>query len=191
MNTYNKDNVLRDFNTLLDLYLNSSSEEKKINIYSQMLFIYNIEPKLVKGSKLFSYKPSNYSIYTRKRESARKKRYLELDNLTRKICFNLWEEINKYYPLDTSRVPNDIYSYEEYVSMLRTFFKENFPSDLELFNKDIEENNLTIRKSFPFSNANIYYLESLKKYYINIEYYKKIGRASCRKECRSRWSPYH
>ena len=33
MNTYNKDNVLRDFNTLLDLYLNSSSEEKKINIY--------------------------------------------------------------------------------------------------------------------------------------------------------------
>ena len=43
MNTYNKDNVLRDFNTLLDLYLNSSSEEKKINIYSQMLFIYNIE----------------------------------------------------------------------------------------------------------------------------------------------------
>ena len=52
MNTYNKDNVLRDFNTLLDLYLNSSSEEKKINIYSQMLFIYNIEPKLVKGSKL-------------------------------------------------------------------------------------------------------------------------------------------
>ena len=166
MNTYNIDNVLRDYNTLLDLYLNSSSEEKKINIYSQMLFIYNIEPKLVKGSKLFSYKPSNYSIYTRKRESARKKRYLELDNLTRKICFNLWEEINKYYPLDTSRVPNDIYSYEEYVSMLRTFFKENFPSDLELFNKDIEENNLTFRKSFPFSNANIYYLESLKKYYI-------------------------
>ena len=157
MNTYNIDNVLRDYNTLLDLYLNSSSEEKKINIYSQMLFIYNIEPKLVKGSKLFSYKPSNYSIYTRERESARKKRYLELDNLTRKICFNLWEEINKYYPLDTSRVPNDIYSYEEYVSMLRTFFKENFPSDLELFNKDIEENNLTIRKSFPFSNANIYY----------------------------------
>ena len=139
MNTYNIDNVLRDYNTLLDLYLNSSSEEKKINIYSQMLFIYNIEPKLVKGSKLFSYKPSNYSIYTRERESARKKRYLELDNLTRKICFNLWEEINKYYPLDTSRVPNDIYSYEEYVSMLRTFFKENFPSDLELFNKDIEE----------------------------------------------------
>lgn len=175
MNTYNIDNVLRDFNTLLDLYLNSSSEEKKINIYSQMLFIYNIEPKLVKGSKLFSYKPSNYSIYTRKRETARKKRYLELDNLTRKICFNLWEEINKYYPLDTSRVPNDIYSYEEYVSMLRTFFKENFPSDLELFNKDIEENNLTIRKSFPFSNANIYYLESLKKYYINIEYYKRLN----------------
>ncbi len=32
--------------------------------------------------------------------------------------------------------------------MLRTFFKENFPSDLELFNKDIEENNLTIRKRF-------------------------------------------
>ena len=94
MNTYNKDNVLRDYNTLLDLYLNSSSEEKKINIYSQMLFIYNIEPKLVKGSKLFSYKPSNYSIYTRERESARKKRYLELDNLTRKICFNLWEEIS-------------------------------------------------------------------------------------------------
>lgn len=29
MNTYNKDNVLRDFNTLLDLYLNSSSEEKR------------------------------------------------------------------------------------------------------------------------------------------------------------------
>ena len=47
MNTYNIDNVLRDYNTLLDLYLNSSSEEKKINIYSQMLFIYNIEPKLV------------------------------------------------------------------------------------------------------------------------------------------------
>ena len=59
--------------------------------------------------------------------------------------------------------------------MLRTFFKENFPSDLELFNKDIEENNLTIRKSFPFSNANIYYLESLKKYYINIEYYKRLN----------------
>ena len=54
MNTYNIDNVLRDYNTLLDLYLNSSSEEKKIHIYSQMLFIYNIEPKLVKDSKLFS-----------------------------------------------------------------------------------------------------------------------------------------
>ena len=73
MNTYNKDNVLRDFNTLLDLYLNSSSEEKKINIYSQMLFIYNIEPKLVKGSKLFSYNQV-IIVFTQEKENQQEKK---------------------------------------------------------------------------------------------------------------------
>ena len=174
MNTYNKDNILDNFNALVDLYLNSSSEEEKKNIYSQMLFIYNIEPKLAKSCRLFSYKPKNYNAYLKEKEAQKKRRYLELDCLTRNICFNLWDEINKYYPLDTNRVSNGIYSYEEYMSILRNFFKEKFPSDLELFSSDIEENNLIIRKSFPFSNANIYYLESLKKYYINIEYYKRL-----------------
>ena len=41
MNTYNKDNVLRDYNTLLDLYLNSSSEEKKI-IYIVRCYLFII-----------------------------------------------------------------------------------------------------------------------------------------------------
>ena len=73
MNTYNKDNVLRDFNTLLDLYLNSSSEEKKINIYSQMLFIYNIEPKLV---KIVNYLVINQVIivFTQEKENQQEKK---------------------------------------------------------------------------------------------------------------------
>ena len=175
MNTYNIDNVLRDFNTLLDLYLNSSNEEEKINIYSQMQFIYNIDSKLAKSTRVCNYKPSNYNGYIKEKELIKKRRYLELDGLTRKICFNLWEEINKYYPLDTTIIFSNTYSYERYLSILRSFFREKFPSDLVLFDKDTEENNLIIRKSFPFSYANIYYLESLKKYYINIEYYKKIN----------------
>ena len=32
MNTYNKDNILDDFNALVDLYLNSSSAEERKNI---------------------------------------------------------------------------------------------------------------------------------------------------------------
>ena len=73
MNTYNKDNVLRDYNTLLDLYLNSFSEEKKINIYSQMLFIYNIEPKLVKGSKLLVINQV-IIVFTQEKENQQEKK---------------------------------------------------------------------------------------------------------------------
>ena len=31
----------------------------------------------------------------------------------------------------------------------------------------------------------------LPKIYVKRKRYTKIGRASCREECRSRWSPYH
>lgn len=175
MNTYNIDNVLDDFNALVDLYLNSSSAEERKNIYSQMLFIYNFEPKLAKACRLFSYKPKNYNAYLREKETHKKRRYSELDGLTRNICFNLWDEINKYYPLDTINIFNDKYSYEDYLNILRCFLKKTFPGDLELFNNDITQNNLIIKKGFLFSTANIFYLELLKKYYINIEYYKGLN----------------
>ncbi len=175
MNTYNINNVLEDFNKLVDLYLSSSSDEEKKNIYSQMLFIYNIDPKLAKGSKLFSYKPKNYNAYLKKKEQSKKMEYAKLDSLTRHICFNLWEEINKYYPLYTSIIFDNSYDYKNYANILECFFKKNFPKDLDLFQNDIRQNNLIIKKGFLFSCANIFYLESLSKYYINIEYYGKLN----------------
>ena len=59
MHKYNKEVVLNDFDKLVSLYLNSNSDIEKNSIYSQMLFIYNIERKLAKGCRLFSYKPKN------------------------------------------------------------------------------------------------------------------------------------
>lgn len=174
MNTYDKDTVIKDFYALTNLYLNSTSDEDKSNIYSQMLFIYNIDPKLAKSYNLFSYEPSGYNAYLKKQYLHKKNRYLELDSLTKNICFNLWEEINKYYPLNTNILFNNAYSYEEYLSIIKDFFKQRFPNDIELFNNDVNNNNLIIKKRFLFSSANIFYLELLKKYYINVEYYKRL-----------------
>lgn len=175
MDTYNIDNILNDYNELVNLYLNCSNEEEKKYLYSQMLFIYNIDSKLARKNKLFSYKPKNYNSYMKEKEIIKKDRYLELDKLTRKVCYNLWEEINNYYPLYTQIVLDNGYGYNNYIKILRGFFKSIFPKDLELFNKDIEENNLIIKKGFLASEANIFYLESLNKYYINIEYYKFLS----------------
>lgn len=175
MDIYNRNNILNDYYKLVDLYLNSSNEDEKKNIYSQMLFIYNIDPKLAKENKLFSYKPKNYNTYLKNKEQSKKKYYAELDSLTRNICFNLWDEINRYYPLYTSVVFNKFYSSSSYTYILQEFFKKIFPEDLKLFKNDINQNNLIIRKGFLFSSASIFYLEALCKYYINIEYYKGLN----------------
>lgn len=174
MQTYNEESVIYDFNRLLDLYLNTNDDKEKANIYSQMLFIYNISTSLAKKNKLFSYKPKGYSKYVKLEDSIRRERYSELSGLTRALCYNLSKEMDKYYTFDCPPVKCDKISYEEYLNVIRGFLKRTFPDDLELFEKDVINGNLILKKDILFSSADIYYLEKIKKYYIMIKYYKHL-----------------
>lgn len=175
MHKYNKEVILNDFNQLLSLYLNSDNYIEKSSIYSQMLFIYNIDSKLAKSNNLFSYKPKNHSRILKKEEIIKINRYLDLDKLTKILCFNLYDELDRFYPLGSSIIINNKYKYEDYLNMIRDFFKEFFPNSLELFNNDINNGNIIIGKDLFFSSASILYLESIKKYYIMIDYYKNLN----------------
>lgn len=174
MDTYNKENILNDFNRLIDLYSNSLTAEDRKKIYFQMCFISNIDPRLGKYVKISNYKTKNNAEILKEKEKSKKKKYLELDSLTRNLCFNLLYEINKYYPLNSSILTNRQCNYETYINLLEDFLSRVFPDDLELFRRDNREKNLIIKRGFLFSSANIFYLEDLKKYYINIEYCKNL-----------------
>lgn len=175
MHKYNKEVVLNDFDKLVSLYLNSNSDIEKNSIYSQMLFIYNIDSRLARNNKLFSYKPKNYSKILKEEEIKRRNRYLDLDNLTRTLCFNLNLELDKFYPLWSSIIINNEYEYNDFLNVIEEFLSKLFPYSLELFNSDIKNGNIIIRRDLFFSSANIFYLESIKKYYIMIDYYKKLN----------------
>ena len=116
MHKYNKEVILNDFNQLLSLYLNSDNYIEKSSIYSQMLFIYNIDSKLAKSNNLFSYKPKNHSRILKKEEIIKINRYLDLDKLTKILCFNLYDELDRFYPLGSSIIINNKYKYEDYRS---------------------------------------------------------------------------
>lgn len=172
MNIYNEENVLKDFNKLVELYLNDDTN--KNDIYGQMLFLYNINASLARKNNVRSYKPKGYIKSLKENELLKKQKYKELDKLTRILCYNLNKEIDKYCCFGYRFINNDKYSYEEYFKIIRDFLSNVFPSDLELFNKDIANGNIIIKKDMFFSSADIYYLEMLKKYYIIIRYCKNL-----------------
>lgn len=174
MQEYNNKNVIEDFNRLLNLYLNSDDIDK-FNLYSQMLFVYNIDSHLVKANKILSYKPKGYTKWIRELEKDKKNKYLGLNDLNRVLCFNLNDEINKYYPITIHALKNDKFTYDEYLKIIREFLNKMFPNDLISFNNDVNEHNLIVNKDILFSSAAIYYLESLSKYYISIHYYKNLN----------------
>lgn len=174
MFTYKEENVQNDFNRLLDLYLNSDDDNYKKEIYSQMLFMYCIDNKMAKKYKVTSYRPKNYFKYLSIEERNKRKEYLKLDGFSTMICNYLKEELDKYYYLRSFDL-NRKCSFEEYKNIIENFFKEVFPNDLELLNRDINSGNLIIKKDILFSSADIYYLQELNKYYIAIKYYKYLN----------------
>lgn len=173
MNIYNEENVLKDFNKLVELYLNGDSD--KNDIYEQMLFLYNINASLAKKNNVDSYKPKGYAKSLKENGLFKKQRYKELDKLTRIICYNLNKEIDKYCYFGYRFINDDKYNYEECFKVIRDFLGNIFPNDLELFNRDVINGNIIIKKDIFFSGADIHYLEILKKYYIIIRYCKELN----------------
>lgn len=174
MKSYNEESVMNDFNRLLDLYLNCN-DLNKVDLYSQMLFVYDIDASWARKNKIFSYKPKDYGKILKERFNIKRERYLELDSLSKMICFNLNREMERYYPLYLYGLKNDNYSYDEYMKGIREFLGKVFPNDLVLFDRDITYGNLIIKKDFLFSSAEIYYLDDIEKYYIMITYYKYLN----------------
>lgn len=169
MSIHNEENIIEDLNKLIELYNNSSDKEKE-KIYSQMVFIYELNRKLVKKYKIRNYKPKKYLKYVLEEEKNKKNAYKELDELSNDIIYNLNSEIIKYRHQRTHALNTTKYTFEEYKNIISSFFKDTLPDDLALFNKDIDQGNLIIRKAKLFDKASIYYLEELKKYYITICY---------------------
>lgn len=174
MESYNSSTILSDLDELISLYINSEDENKKRLIYNQMLFASNIDPKTIGKKEISKYKPKDYNRYQKDMLKTKKLKLLEFDNLTRILCFNLYEELNKFYPLYSSVIINNNFNYNRYLETIRNFFRDVIPTDLSMFDNSIAQNRLILNRDMLFSTGDIICLDSIKKYYIMIYYCDKL-----------------
>lgn len=174
MESYNYSTILSDLDELISLYVSSEDDEEKKHIYNQMLFASNIDSKIIRKKELSKYKPKDYNRYLKDTLKAKKLKLLEFNDLTRILCFNLYEELNKYYPIYSSIIISEDFNYNRYLEIMRNFFKDVLPTDLSIFDNSIIDKRLILNRDMLFSSGNVICLDSIGKYYIMIYYCDRL-----------------
>lgn len=171
---YNISEVLEDFNKLYNLYLNCTDIEQKNIIYSQMQFLYAFDKKLSK--ERFS-KIGKMEKYSNNVTSIELNRFKEIEDLTYILCSYI--DVLSFNGYNSSKFIYNKITENEYYDRILNFFKEVLPSDYDLADKSINKY-LLLTKSYLYQQAYIVYLESIKKYYINIIYNGKLRNSDVR-----------
>lgn len=166
--SFDQNQMLDTYNRLKNKLLAESDENKKIQIYSELVSFKNI---IEIKENLRPLKPKHYDKFAQSEINKRNKIFKDIDSLSSELSIywnNNLEDINLdifYY----NYIRNNFNSKEEFYTKLSSFFAEVFPEEIKLFENTFQEQKILIKKSKNISAKTIF-LSSLADYYIRINF---------------------
>ncbi len=162
--SFNQDKILNNYNKLLELYNNATSEEEKIKIYSNLKSL----SRYIMHKKNQIIEPKNYKEELSQRRKQIISSVIELDSLTRELCYYWSNNLYQITSFHNSFLSSFRINKEEYLNRILTFIKENFSEDLSLVKRTFDEGKIQVKKSLIMSKSEMYIFEMLNDFYINI-----------------------
>ena len=169
--------IQEDLNTLLQLYQKATTEDERYYIFHQLLYLNRLlSQRLVKSSKLKKLEPESYRQRIANAQNQKLDFYTPLDSLTRMLCYYWSDNLRKMETLyiNRSQLHNIILTKEEYYKTIMQFLKTNFPNDFLLANDIFTKGQIRVKRTLHKPSANILYIESLTKVYIDIFYNRRL-----------------
>lgn len=172
--SYNKDKVKKDYNCLLDRY-NRSNEQEQEHIYEQLFFIDYIDKKILSVKNKSITTPKNYLSMQLKKEKEENDFLNAIKYLTEELCYNLVGVLNKVSVSQITELSRRKITKEQFYKEILSFFDNNFKDESNLVIDTFTEGRIRLKRSLLSRSAYIIYLESLKKFYIDITYFKNLS----------------
>lgn len=169
--SFNQDKILNNYNKLLELYNNATSEEEKIKIYSNLKSL----SRYIMHKKNQIIEPKNYKEELSQRRKQIISSVIELDSLTRELCYYWSNNLYQITSFHNSFLSSFRINKEEYLNRILTFVKENFSEDLSLVKRTFDEGKIQVKKSLIMSKSEMYIFEMLNDFYINIIFNSKFS----------------
>lgn len=169
--TFDIEGMQSDYKVLLDLYHKATSEFDRYNIYLELLHLKRLDKRLSRNEGVSKIIPSTYKKIAKNSENKKLNFYLQLDELTRELCYYWTENLRSLEELNInkSKLSENIITHFEYYDEIVKFIAEKMPDDLRIVTNTFKKCQIRVRNSsIKKPSADIFYLEQLKKYYINI-----------------------
>lgn len=169
--SFNQDKILNNYNKLLELYDNATSEEEKTKIYSNLKSL----SRYIMHKKNPIIEPKSYKEELSQRRKQIISSAIELDSLTRELCYYWSNNLYQITSFHNSFLSSFRINKEEYLNTILTFIKENFSEDLSLVKRTFDEGKIQVKKSLIMSKSEMFVFEMLNDFYINIIFNSKFS----------------
>ena len=167
----------KDYNSLLELYLNEAKEDKKMKLYSQIL---PLRSYLKSSKSTTCTAPKEYLDKINKEQEKMKSIYKNNTDLTKELCYYWCHSLREAPSSSKSKLSKKSLTKEEYFEDMKSFFTKVLPDDIDLYLNTFKNSNILVKKSILCDRAEILYLENLNKYYIKILYYLNLSKTTAR-----------
>lgn len=168
------ENLIKDFNLLNDIYNDTHDENKRVDIYRQMLGLCYLGKKQLSRNMKKIRVPINYRKIRSEEHSEEEKKiynyFLNINDLTYELSYYLRDSVAYLKSTKFSGILNKPITLGEYKSEILSFIENNMPEDLDLVKKIIANGQIILNMGFLTEAAYISYLEDLNKFYIHITY---------------------
>ncbi|MGM9881769.1 MAG: hypothetical protein ACI31S_02870 [Bacilli bacterium] len=167
----------KDYNILLELYLNEAKEDKKIKLYSQIL---PLRSYLKSSKSPICPAPQEYLDKINSEIEKMKSIYKNNTELTKELCYYWCHSLREVPSSNKFKASKELLTKEAYFEDMKTFFTKVLPSDIDLYLNAFKNGNILVKKSIFRDRAEILYLEDLNKFYIKILYCLNLSKVNAR-----------